>query len=89
MLLRYRAAGCVSALDLATVFCAPAREIALKIGAAFLEEGQYLYERQGETRYRRAAEGDLRALKSNPKDYQSACARYCVPFLYVGMPVEL
>jgi len=84
----YRAAQGVSVLDLAVVFGVSAKEIALKTGGNFLEEGQYLFLEKGAKEYHRAEEKEIRALQKNKADYVSACEKYCVPFLYLGMPME-
>ncbi len=84
----YRASKGISALDLAALFGESVEEVALKIGGAFLEEGQYVRLERGNREYRRAEEGDIRALQKSGADYAAACKKYRVPFLYLGMPME-
>ena len=84
----YRASKGIAVLDLAAVFCASVGRVALQIGGAFLEEGQYVRLERGKIEYRRAEEGDISALRKNRAEYTATCKKYCVPFLYLGMPLE-
>lgn len=84
----YRASNAISVLDLAVLFSVSVGEVALQTGGAFLEEGQYVRIERGNKEYRRAEEGDIRALRNNRAEYTATCKKNRVPFLYLGMPVE-
>ena len=84
----YRAASCTPAVEIALTLGVSTQAVVQSAGAVFLREGEYLAIRRGNTPYGRVTLEELSLLKRNKAQYLNACRRACVPFIYLGMPVE-